>query len=273
MDLTPLLNYLKLAETSLTLAGETAERLAPEEAAACAKFAREVLTNPAKRVEQATHLLDSHPTKPLSDLVNPSSWKWQMREKTILDHGLPLSANSTNPYLERFHLAGQRPQRYEGLRGYMTEHYSYAIPSEQALRELSPVNGKTVEIGAGNGYWAALVRARGGDIRAVDAWKGYSFHADETWTHVETTTEKVLADCADRNLFMSWPSGNGVASDALDIYLRHGGRKVIYVGEPDAEIMADEEFFATLSKEMKLTKTLPIPQWPGMKDAMFIYQR
>ncbi len=271
--MTPLLNYLKLAETSLTLAGETAERLAPEEAAACAKFAGEVLSSPAKSLERATHLLDSHPAKPLSDLVNPSSWNWQMREKTILDHGLPLSANSTNPYLERFHLAGQRPQRYEGLRGYMTEHYSYAIPSEQALRELSPVNGKTVEIGAGNGYWAALVRARGGDIRAVDAWKGYSFHANETWTHVETGTEKVLADCADRNLFMSWPSGNGVASDALDIYLRHGGRKVIYVGEPDAEIMADEEFFATLSKEMKLTKTVLIPQWPSIKDAMFIYQR
>lgn len=45
--------------------------------------------------------------------------------------------------------------------------FSWAIPDERAIRILhhfSPV----VEIGAGDGYWAGLVEAAGGDVLAFD---------------------------------------------------------------------------------------------------------
>ena len=47
------------------------------------------------------------------------------------------------------------------------ERYAWACPDSRALRALASC-GPLVEVGAGHGYWASLLRARGADVLAFD---------------------------------------------------------------------------------------------------------
>src|SRR4051794_33637665 len=79
----------------------------------------------------------------------------------------------------------------QGLRVVMDHHlferYAHAVPTSEALQALIEL-GPLLEIGAGAGYWARLVRDLGGDVIATDtaappdnAW----FRGSEPWTTVE----------------------------------------------------------------------------------------
>src|SRR5687768_14809752 len=53
------------------------------------------------------------------------------------------------------------------LRQRLFERYAHAIPTTQALRALLAL-GPILEIGAGAGYWARLLRDLGGDVIATE---------------------------------------------------------------------------------------------------------
>jgi hypothetical protein len=46
--------------------------------------------------------------------------------------------------------------------------FACAIPSERALQAIVALNLPLLEVGAGSGYWARLLRARGVDVLAFD---------------------------------------------------------------------------------------------------------
>lgn len=58
--------------------------------------------------------------------------------------------------------------RYMLARDRLVARYSWAIPNAAALRALAAA-APLIEIGAGNGYWAYLLRQLGVDILAFDA--------------------------------------------------------------------------------------------------------
>ena len=91
--------------------------------------------------------------------------------------------------------ARARPRRY----------YSRAVPTDAALDAVAAL-GRVVQVGAGSGYWAALLAARGADVVAYDA----SPPRDTSWRHFAVAKgggpEVLRAGCADRALLLVCPA-------------------------------------------------------------------
>jgi hypothetical protein len=52
----------------------------------------------------------------------------------------------------------------------------------------------------------------------------------------------------------------------------YDGNTIVYVGEGEGGCCAGEDFFEFVS-EWNLIETIPIPQWDGIHDYMFVYRR
>lgn len=119
-----------------------------------------------------------------------------------------------------------RQARYQ-----LRRRYAWAIPTDEAISLLlacSPL----VEIGAGTGYWASLVAAAGGEIRAFDNAPPYlrpNRWCDDTLFHpVAEGGVEMAAFHSDHSLFLCWPPLGSFAADLLDHYR---GNQLLYVGE------------------------------------------
>jgi hypothetical protein len=182
--------------------------------------------------------------------------------------------------------------------------YSWAIPNQEAidkLVELSPV----VEIGAGGGYWAWLVRENGGVIHAYDiepvpgyGKRGYSGarsdngnkYVDFDWGTVKKGgPEKVLEHPECKTLFICWPDYGGSA--AYESAIRFKGDTIVYIGEWSGGCTGDGKFFKLvgdsdpwfdenekaslegIEQQWQIKETIDIPQFYGLHDAMFILER
>lgn len=185
---------------------------------------------------------------------------------------LPVDSSCLNPLLFRYEQAKQKG-RLGDFRSNLTNYYAHAVPTEQALAMMGRL-GPIVEIGAGSGYWSALLRARGTEVKAYDAWLGSTYAPEITWSPVLTGDAKTAALHPDHTLFLCWPSGsNGAAYDALSNYK---GKRLLYVGEMDSDIMADDRFFSALKRDWKMTGRVAVPslQPTGTFDhALFAFER
>lgn len=117
--------------------------------------------------------------------------------------------------------------RLEVVGGALTEQYAWAVPDEfslQVISKFSPI----VEVAAGKGYWASLLRSRGVDIIAMDK---YVSSFDHTWTEIQSGGPKDLqkGDLSSRTLFLCYPDQTtNVASKCLKFFK---GDLLIHVGE------------------------------------------
>jgi len=190
-----------------------------------------------------------------------------------------------NPLLERFadwhgH-ASEHDERLEAR-----SRYAYAIPNENALALVGRY-GPLVEVGAGAGYWAALLRERGVDILAYDpAPPGAHFdagtprneHTDMIrWTEIVEGNTSAAAEHPERSLFLCWPPYNQpVASKALAAYQ---GDTVVYIGErpaypgDEACCTGDPAYFAHLERDFELVEEVPLPNWTGVSDTLSVWRR
>src|SRR5580700_1024497 len=156
---------------------------------------------------------------------------------TVLCNRMPLGNRSrkmnlhvANPYFDEWHAQLPQQRQREGTiqevlvrrqidqlapllnhRKPYQSRYSYAIPNREALSTISEL-APLVEIGAGTGYWAWLLRQMGVDIVCYDASPPSSdsarnqFHPrSRCWTEVLQGDETKLDQHADRTLFLCWP--------------------------------------------------------------------
>lgn len=183
----------------------------------------------------------------------------------------------------------------------LCSHYAFGVPCAaaiEAVRAACP-NGKLVEMGAGTGYWAGLLRREGLDVLAYDqdvddgspmsvTGKGTKLH-QVTHSRVVRGTPQDLAHVEDRTLLLCWPpGGDSMAEECLDAYK---GDTVVYVGEWDdgtqigskvykthqyhagpAET-ATPEFRRRLIEEFRLVRSVEIPTWPTHADDLTIWAR
>lgn len=185
---------------------------------------------------------------------------------------------SSNPYLEIFELMEKRYgtsdcRRF--CRDSMVRKYSWAVPNEEALATIMKY-GAIVEIGAGTGYWAALLRQRGANLIAYDShlaetgrnsfvFKGHS------WTDVLPGTEAAAAYHPDRSLMLCWPPENDqMAYLALKSYK---GGILIYVGEEPSGCTADKNFHELVRNEWQLKQRIDLPRWHLLHDSVYVYSR
>lgn len=187
-----------------------------------------------------------------------------------------------------------QPPLHEAVHG-VKMRFSWAVPNEAALdmiRRYSP-NG-VVEVGAGGGYWAMLLRERGVDVVAYDPDPAGTdedpWHDGRAWSEVLPGDHAAAADHPERTLFLCWPSYNqGWGAQAIEAY---GGDTVIYIGEGPGGCTGDDRLDYLLGLESPWCEhrdepctcvvaealftpvdSLAIPQWHGIHDGVTVHQR
>lgn len=175
----------------------------------------------------------------------------------------------------------QDPERYfqnliqaEMQRPIFVDRYAWAVPNEAALETLSKL-GPIVEIGAGTGYWASLLQARGVDIKPFDRYPPDKYpnhyHSQRhVWTHVLRGGPEKAATYPERTLLICWPPLNApVAYEALSNYR---GRTVVYIGEFGG-CTGDRKFHAALDRDFTQIETVNLPNWPNIHDRLMVWRR
>jgi len=186
--------------------------------------------------------------------------------------------SANNPLLEIFESMEKRYSASDMrsfCRHLMVRKYSWAIPNEKVLAAIigfSPI----VEVGAGTGYWAALLKERGADVVAYDFFpavtgrNGYTLN-ESSWMEVLSGSESAVSYHPDRALMICWPpEKDEMAYRALRSY---GGEKLIYIGEEPPGCTADEKFHQLVQEQWKLIERMDLPRWHLIKDSAFFYSR
>jgi hypothetical protein len=214
--------------------------------------------------------------------VSPSDWSVAMSRLAAYHE----PSTSDNPLLELVtRLLGDPPRPpTPGLarlldlvtrRRELAARYAWAIPDEAALAELVAL-GPLVETGAGTGYWAALITARGGDVVAYDlAPPGgpvpNGHHPGRhTWTTVRPgDSVPAVRAHPDRTLVLCWPPFEGDAGyRAIHAYR---GAAVAYVG--DARATGTPRLHRELALNWTPESTIGLPSWPGVADRLVVFRR
>lgn len=166
---------------------------------------------------------------------------------------------------------------------YWCQKYSWAVPDERAIEILAQYS-PLVEIGAGTGYWARLVKDQGGQVFAFDSRFNYSpedyrniFGPDSPTRPYHPITPGGPEDAGkypDCTLFLCWPPyAESMAADALKAHWRAGGKRIIYIGEGRGGCTGDDTFHRLLEKCYNEIDYYYIPQWWGMHDSLHVYER
>lgn len=180
----------------------------------------------------------------------------------------PKIAAVENPYLKEFALIKSREEFFEKYLE-LTQRFSRAVPTCQALTAIKAYQ-PLVEVGAGNCYWASLLKKAGVDIVAYDA-NPVTTPGNHSWTEVRKGNETALKEHQDRTLFVCWPPhSKPLASDALSAYQ---GNCLIYIGEGSGGCNGDQKFFEQLQKDWKEIKFIHLPQWADYHDNLYVYER
>jgi len=170
------------------------------------------------------------------------------------------------------------PDGFEGhfVREDYIHRYGFAIPCREAIeaiRKYSPI----LEVGAGTGYWAALLDC---DIIATDIGRASPelikqkkwFKPGSHFPVKKMSAEKAMKKWPDRNLFFCWPSYDEPWPTEALKNLKFG-KYVIYIGESEGGCTADDAFHQELRDKFEEVEDIPIPQWRGMHDNLWVYKK
>lgn len=150
--------------------------------------------------------------------------------------------------------------------------YAWAIPTEEALLKIGEhSHNGVVEIGAGTGYWAGLLRELGVDVAAYDEAPHDNFQAKACWSEVHKGGPLYVLKHPERTLMLSWPPYDTPMA-ALTLR-RYKGSTLVYIGEGSGGCTGDAEFHDMLEDEWKEIDGVALPQWPGIHDYLTVYKR
>lgn len=169
--------------------------------------------------------------------------------------------------------------RLEVLGAAMCEKYSWAIPDSTTIRILKHFC-PLIEIGAGKGYIAKLLKDEGADIVAFDR------EVDKTsaWTKVKIGGPEKLSEsaAAGRNLFLCYPDeDSSMANPCLDDFI---GDYVIHIGElistgqlssPQAPWgrTSSADFQISLMTDFHCVLVYELPAFPFSRDCITVWKR
>jgi hypothetical protein len=170
------------------------------------------------------------------------------------------------------HNAGSNPDTPEQavIRRHLTTTYAWSIVTDEAADRMADFadDRGVVDFGAGNGYVAHLLAARGVDVLAIDNWADGK--PEHLWHPVQTGSYELLDGTKNRALLLSWPpKATPMATRALQAW---GGTHLVYAGEA-MRGTADPAFHDELAKNWHMVERIEIPQWRNRSDAIFLFER
>lgn len=182
-----------------------------------------------------------------------------------------MSHYSENYYLREYEKLEEKESHKQmqwfGKRQDLVETYSWAIPNSEAIEYIAS-NSPIVEIGAGNGYWAWLLRDEGANVFAYDVNP-----PEETWTDVAQGGERRAIEHSDCALLLCWPPyGRNMAYSCLDKHICAGGQDVFYVGEGMGGCTGADDFHELLESRYELINRIDIPSYYGIHDNLYHYK-
>ena len=187
--------------------------------------------------------------------------------------GLPIEKTE----FPSFFISQEKLNQIYSNRRKLCSKYAWAIPNENAILECVK-HSPLVEMGAGTGYWARLIKESGGDIIAYDEQPirllnhYHKMEAFEpTFFNVKRGLPSKLRKHKDRTLLLCWPPYNEYM--AFESMIHYGGNTLIFVGENCGGCTGDNLFFKHLRRNWRLVKSVYIPVWDGVHDMMFVYKR
>lgn len=153
-----------------------------------------------------------------------------------------------------------------------TRTFGWSIPSREATDSICQFIGTSsvLEIGAGKGLWAAILKCKGIDIIATSIIDGLYCGEDdmqETFTDIEhidciqAIDKYPHRDC----LFVVW--GSGILLPAVTLFKGH---KVIVIGEDEHGCT---DYLSEDHPIFKYQESIKIPKWQGLWDKVRLYQR
>lgn len=161
-------------------------------------------------------------------------------------------------------------------RDYFARRYAWAVPNKTAIQKIKKFAKKEqiLEVGAGLGLWAYLLREAGANVIATDdfSWKK-KVQNKRNFTEVEKlNVQKSINKYKDAGvLLLVWPPyDEPMANNALK---KFKGNKLVYIGEGEGETTADDNFYDRLEKYWKQVDQYDIPGWVYIHDNMKFYER
>lgn len=215
----------------------------------------------------------------------------QMRDRTMFGLGKGALWRTIEHYARKARAEGHESARridgdrrnvdYFLQRGFFAQRFSWAIPSMLAIQEIAEfADGETIlEIGAGMGLWARLLRDSGVKVVATDPYPGTSYSDPQReYVGVYTTVEKLTDEQAlvaypDADVLMlCWPPYQDPMADyALRAFT---GSRVVYIGEYLGGCNATDRFFYQLEEWSALQiRQILLPQWAGIHDSLYLCRR
>ena len=188
-----------------------------------------------------------------------------------------MSAVANNDYLTAL------PNGFDGfeLREYISrsdqrdrlvKKYAWAIPTDEALDAILDESKVIVEIGAGRGYWAHLLDERGATVHAYDNGSWVLHSEVQPWFDVRCGGPEMVERHPDAAAFICWPPYDTPMAFEVATRVVAGG-SLIYIGEGHGGCNADDEFWDLMDDQVPEKRSVNLPQWWGLHDALTIFER
>jgi hypothetical protein len=204
---------------------------------------------------------------------------------------------SLNPF-EPFRDWGKQILAAHYAREALASRYAWAVPTEKALARVA-AHSPLVEVGAGTGYWAALLAARGAEVVAYDCNPPGGLHPvgalpDEHWTEefgraavnywghrdsyfpVQFSGPEAVALHPGRTLFLCWPPYEGGEEFLRACLAHYRGGVLLYAGEWDGCTSWYPGFAGGEDDDAcdwRKAEVISLPQWEGLHDALYVFHR
>lgn len=175
-----------------------------------------------------------------------------------------------NEYLEKFEsIRNLSNTKVFNEREKLTKKYSFAIPSEKALQTIAKY-GSILEIGAGTGYWASLLKDMNVDIVATDLGRSYGF--ETFYTDIERLSAiDAIKNHPQRNILSCWACYD--QKWVYDALMESSCNYWIVIGEGQGGCTACDEFFNELEKTFEEVERVYIPNWTMIHDYLTVWKR
>jgi hypothetical protein len=151
--------------------------------------------------------------------------------------------------------------------------YAHAVPTMEALNTVAAL-GPLVEIGAGSGYWARLLRDMDCDIAAFDhvSPEENIVTVGDAWTSVGIGDVDMLDRYPDRTVFVCWPERpHGFMPDLLERAPQT--TLALLTDGPIPAAKGGDPMYDRLYRDWTLKEEVAIPVWPSFEERLAVWVR